>query len=86
MDENLDKFAEGPVGQGIAIFGMSAIANSGFAVRFCYLDFSISYQLSSSSKQLRWEDVAEFLDGVGLVAVGDENGVAGLDDDEVVHT
>ena len=30
------------------------------------------------------EDGGEFFDGVGLVAVGDEEGVFGLDDDEVI--
>ncbi len=50
------------------------------------LSLSINHQLSTInlSKQLRRQEVGEFLDGVGLVAVGDEEGVAGLDDDEVI--
>jgi len=34
--------------------------------------------------ELVWEFVDDFFDVVGLVAVGDEDGVIGLDDDEVI--
>jgi len=40
---------------------------------------------SIRSKQLFGKQRAEILDGVGLVAVGDEQGVLGLHDDEVAH-
>jgi len=39
-----------------------------------------------SSEQFGRQEVGELLDGIRLVAVGDEQGVACLDDDEVVHT
>ena len=36
-------------------------------------------------KEFCWKFRAEVFDGVGLVAVGDEEGVVGLDDNEVVY-
>ena len=40
--------------------------------------------MARTSKEVFGKNFGEFFDGVGLVAVGDEEGVFGLDDDEVI--
>ncbi len=46
--------------------------------------WTLRHSLKRASQKVFGKDIREFFDGVGLVAVGDEEGIFGLDDDEVI--